>query len=49
MARKKNAKAHILVQCCEDEFAEILEWLRANEVISGSKSVVEGSAPRLLA
>jgi hypothetical protein len=32
-----------------DDFAEILETLGANEVISSSKSAFEGIAPRLVA
>jgi voltage-gated potassium channel Kch len=46
-AREKNAKAHIIVRCYMDDFAEILETLGANEVISSSKSAFEGIAPRL--
>ena len=46
-AREKNAKAHIIVRCYIDDFAEILETLGANEVISRSKSAFEGIAPRL--
>ena len=48
-AREKNPKAHIIVRCYMDEFAEILETLGANEVISSSKSAFEGIAPQLLA
>jgi len=48
-AREKNPKAHIIVRCYMDEFAEILETLGANEVISSSKSAFEGIAQRLLA
>jgi len=48
-AREKNANAHIIVRCYVDDFAEILETLGANEVISSSKSAFEGIAPRLLA
>ena len=48
-AREKNAKAHIIVRCYVDDFAEILETLGANEVISSSKSAFEGIAPRLTA
>ena len=48
-AREKNAKAHIIVRCYVDDFAEILETLGANEVISSSKSAFEGIAPRLAA
>ena len=48
-AREKNAKAHIIVRCYMDDFAEILETLGANEVISSSKSAFEGIAPRLAA
>src|SRR5262249_47397339 len=36
--REKNANAHIIVRCYVDDFAEILETLGANEVISSSKS-----------
>lgn len=46
-AREKNAKAHIIVRCYVDDFAEILERLGANEVISSSKSAFEGIVPRL--
>jgi hypothetical protein len=46
-AREKNPKAHIIVRCYVDDFAEILETLGANEVISSSKSAFEGIAPRL--
>ena len=48
-AREKNSKAHIIVRCYMDDFAEILETLGANEVISSSKSAFEGIAPRLAA
>lgn len=48
-AREKNATAHIIVRCYMDDFAEILETLGANEVISSSKSAFEGIAPRLAA
>jgi len=48
-AREKNPKAHIIVRCYVDDFAEILETLGANEVISSSKSAFEGIAPRLAA
>jgi hypothetical protein len=48
-AREKNAKAHIIVRCYMDDFAEILETLGANEVISSSKSAFEGIASRLAA
>ena len=47
-AREKNPKAHIIVRCYVDDFAEILETLGANEVISSSKSAFEGIAPRLV-
>lgn len=46
-AREKNLKAHIIVRCYMDDFAEILESLGANEVISSSKSAFEGIASRL--
>ena len=46
-AREKNPKAHIIVRCYVDDFAEILETLGANEVISSSKSAFEGIAMRL--
>jgi len=46
-AREKNPKAHIIVRCYVDDFAEILETLGANEVISSSKSAFEGIASRL--
>lgn len=45
-AREAN-KAHIIVRCYVDDFTEILETLRANEVISSSKSAFEGISPRL--
>jgi TrkA-N domain len=48
-AREKNPEAHIIVRCYMDDFAEILETLGANEVISSSKSAFEGIAPRLVA
>jgi TrkA-N domain len=48
-AREKNPKAHIIVRCYIDDFAEILETLGADEVISSSKSAFEGIAPRLAA
>ena len=48
-AREKNAKAHITVRCYVDDFAENLETLGANEVISSSKSAFEGIASRLAA
>jgi hypothetical protein len=48
-AREKNLTAHIIVRCYVDDFAEILETLGANEVISSSKSAFEGIAPRLAA
>lgn len=48
-AREKNPQAHIIVRCYMDDFAEILETLGANEVISSSKSAFEGIAPRLAA
>lgn len=48
-AREKNPKAHIIVRCYVDDFAEILETLGANEVISSSKSAFEGIATRLTA
>lgn len=47
--REKNAKAHVIVRCYVDDFAEILGTLGANEVISSSKSAFEGIAPRLAA
>ena len=47
--REKNPKAHIIVRCYVDDFAEILETLGANEVISSSKSAFEGIAARLAA
>jgi len=46
-AREANSGAHIIVRCYVDDFAEILETLGANEVISNSKSAFEGIAPRL--
>jgi hypothetical protein len=46
-AREANPGAHIIVRCYVDDFAEILETLGANEVISNSKSAFEGIAPRL--
>jgi TrkA-N domain len=48
-AREKNPKVHIIVRCYVDDFAEILETLGANEVISSSKSAFEGIATRLTA
>ena len=48
-ARERNPAAHIIVRCYVDDFAEILETLGANEVISSSKSAFEGIAPRLAA
>ena len=48
-ARERNPTAHIIVRCYVDDFAEILETLGANEVISSSKSAFEGIAPRLAA
>src|SRR5215469_12327100 len=48
-AREKNPKVHIIVRCYVDDFAEILETLGANEVISSSQSAFEGIAPRLAA
>ncbi|HUL34459.1 MAG TPA: NAD(P)-binding protein [Candidatus Eisenbacteria bacterium] len=48
-ARDRNPKAHIIVRCYIDDFAEILENLGANEVISSSKSAFEDIAPRLAA
>lgn len=48
-AREKNPAAHIIVRCYIDDFAEILETLGANEVISSSKSAFEGIAARLRA
>jgi len=48
-ARERNPSAHIIVRCYVDDFAEILETLGANEVISSSKSAFEGIAPRLAA
>jgi len=48
-AREKNAKAHIIVRCYVDDFAEILETLGANEVIASSKSAFDGIALRLAA
>lgn len=48
-ARERNPKAHIIVRCYVDDFAEILETLGANEVISSSKSAFEGIAQRLAA
>lgn len=47
-ARDANKSAHIIVRCFVDEFAEILETLGANEVISSSKSAFEGIASRLV-
>jgi len=44
-----NAKAHIIVRRYVDDFAEILETLGANEVISSSKSAFDGIALRLAA
>ena len=38
-----------MVRCYVDDFAEILETLGANEVISSSKSAFEGIATRLAA
>jgi hypothetical protein len=46
-AREANKAAHIIARCYVDDFAEILETLGANEVISSSKSAFEGIAPRL--
>jgi hypothetical protein len=37
-AREANREARIVVRCFQDDFAEILEGLGANEVISASKS-----------
>jgi len=48
-AREANRDAYIIVRCYVDEFAAILETLRANEVISSLKSALEGIAPRLCA
>jgi hypothetical protein len=48
-AREKNSKSDIIVRCYMDDFAEILETLGANEVISSSKSAFEGIAPRMVA
>ena len=48
-AREANHRAHVIVRCYVDDFAEILETLGANEVISSSKSAFEGIAPRLRA
>ena len=36
--RERNKTARIIVRCYQDEFAEILEGLGADEVISSSKS-----------
>jgi len=46
-AREANRGANLIVRCYVDDFAEILETLGANEVISSSKSAFEGIAPRL--
>lgn len=46
-AREKNAMAQIIVRCDMNDFAEILETLGADEVISISRSTFEGIAPRL--
>jgi Trk K+ transport system NAD-binding subunit len=46
-AEEKNPKAHIIVRCYTDDFADILETLGANEVISSSKSAFEDIASRL--
>lgn len=37
-ARERNKRLQIIVRCYQDEFAEILEGLGADEVISSSKS-----------
>lgn len=46
-ARDRNKAARIIVRCYPDEFAEILEGLGANEVISSSKSAFGELLPRL--
>ena len=48
-AREENARAHIIVRCYVDDFAEILETPGASEAISSSKSAFEGIASRLAA
>lgn len=45
--RARNKVAHIIVRCFQDEFAEILENLGANEVISSSKSTFQAIAHKL--
>jgi hypothetical protein len=46
-ARERNRTARIVVRCYQDEFAEILEGLGADEVISSSKSAFNELAPFL--
>ena len=46
-ARERNKKAVVIVRCFQDEFAEILESLGANQVISSSKSAFEEIAQHL--
>lgn len=48
-ARERNKTARIIVRCYQDEFAEILEGLGADEVVSSSKSAfreLTGLLPR---
>lgn len=46
-ARERNKSARIIVRCYLDEFAEILESLGADEIISSSKSAFREIVPRL--
>ena len=46
-ARERNKRARIVVRCYVDEFAEILESLGADEVVSSSKSAFREISPHL--
>jgi TrkA family protein len=46
-ARERNKNARVVVRCYLDEFAEILESLGANDVISSSKSAFQEVAAHL--
>lgn len=46
-AREHNKNCQIVARCFRDEFAEIIESLGANEVISGSKNAFEDIMKRI--
>lgn len=46
-ARQLNSKALIITRCYQDEFAEIIETLGANEIISSSKNAFDDILARM--